>query len=70
MIFNNNINIGILDDKSNIFLPETIIKFDEIDTLKRMIKIMNEYGIKAFEYNFYEIFKNTNNFIKIICDKK
>ena len=70
LIFNNNINIGILEEKSNIFLPETIIKFDKIDTLNSMLVIMSKYGIQAFESNFHEIFKNTNNFIKIICDKK
>ena len=66
LIFNDNINIGILNDKSNVFIPETIIKFDTDDDLKKMFYIMINQGIEKFESDFNIYFENSNNFIKIL----
>ena len=66
LIFNDNINIGILEDKSNVFIPETIIKFDTDDDLKKMFYIMITQGIEKFESDFNLYFVNSNNFIKIL----
>ena len=67
LIFNNeNINIGILDYKSNKFIPEAIIKFTNFKEIASEMKI---FGINQFESYFNEIFKNTNNYIAFIKSK-
>ena len=70
LIFNQNINIGILNKKSNEFIPEMIIKFDSSDDLENMIEIMSNYGFQTFETKFNSVFEDSNNFIKIIKSKE
>ena len=70
LIFNQNINIGILNKKSNEFIPEMIIKFDSSDNLENMIAIMSNYGFQTFETKFNSVFEDSNNFIKIIKSKE
>ena len=70
LIFNQNINIGILNKKSNEFIPEMIIKFDSSDDLENMIEIIANYGFQTFETKFNSVFEDSNNFIKIIKSKE
>ena len=69
LIFKNNLNVGILDDKSNTFKPETLIIFENKDVLPKWIYEIKEYGIQFFESNFKEIYKGTKNYIAFIKSK-
>ena len=69
LIFNHNINIGILDENNNTFVPETIIKFEEKKDLNHMIQKMNKHGISLFESYFKTFYDNTNNFIFSLKNK-
>ena len=68
LIFNQNINIGILDEKSNIFVPEIIIKYDIKKDLDDMIYMMKNNGIDNFVSNFSGIYNDTNNHILLLKD--
>ena len=62
LLFNQNMNIGIIDKNNNTFIPETIIKFEE-KYLNDIIQRMNFNGISQFESDFKSIYSNTNNLI-------
>ena len=60
LLFNQNMNIGIIDKNNNTFIPETIIKFEE-KYLNDIIQRMNFNGISQFESDFKSIYSNTKN---------
>jgi ubiquitin C-terminal hydrolase len=66
LIFNKNINIGLLDEHNNIFIPQIMIKFEEKDDLISMINNMLNIGVHNFVKYFKNNFMNRNNFIEDI----
>ena len=66
LIFNFNINIGILDEKSNAFIPEVIIKFEKKENLSEIFNLIRNNGIKVFIANFKILFQNSNCDILIL----
>ena len=63
LIFNLNINIGNIEDKKNIFVPEIIIKFSSETNLNNSIQLMENIGIIKFVNEFYNYFDEKYNTI-------
>ena len=63
LIFNLNINIGIIEDKKNIVIPEIIIKFSSETNLNNSIQLMENIGIIKFVNEFYNYFDKKYNSI-------
>ena len=70
LIFNDIFNIGFLDEKNNIFIPEIIVKYENRDDYEQMIQIIINQGIKKFESDFIKYFANSNNFMNVIRSNK
>ena len=69
LIFNHNINIGIIDDQKNIFVPEVIVKFDTKENLEYMIQLINKHGINKFIKHFDNHFDKNNLILSLNIDK-
>ena len=69
LIFNHNINIGIIDDQKNIFVPEVIVKFDTKENFEYMIQLINKHGINKFIKHFDNHFDKNNLILSLNITK-
>ena len=67
LIFNNNINIGYIDE-NNIFIPECIIKYFNEEDYNKIIDLIQKLGYDEFKEEFNEKSEQPNYFIAKFLD--